>query len=154
MYLVSTVSWGSWYDHVKSYWVEREKRNILYLFYEDMKEVRRTCGPLYNILHGPSMTRAFCKNPPIYSCRTLGVKWSASWGTWTCRCLTRSSAKLWSSRPSKTWRRTRWPTTPASQHRFLIRPSLPSWEKVHMSAPSPVQQKVINPNNLIPRFQN
>ncbi|XP_061765446.1 sulfotransferase 1C1-like [Nerophis ophidion] len=32
------VPWGSWYDHVKGYWVEREKRNILYLFYEDMKE--------------------------------------------------------------------------------------------------------------------
>ncbi|TKS89862.1 Sulfotransferase 1C4 [Collichthys lucidus] len=32
------LSWGSWYDHVKGYWVEREKRNILYLFYEDMKE--------------------------------------------------------------------------------------------------------------------
>ncbi|KAL0984493.1 hypothetical protein UPYG_G00142200 [Umbra pygmaea] len=32
------LSWGSWYDHVKEYWKEREKRNILYLFYEDMKE--------------------------------------------------------------------------------------------------------------------
>lgn len=32
------LAWGSWYDHVKRYWVEREKRNILYLFYEDMKE--------------------------------------------------------------------------------------------------------------------
>ncbi|XP_077595836.1 sulfotransferase 1C2 [Stigmatopora nigra] len=32
------LSWGSWYDHVKGYWEEREKRNILYLFYEDMKE--------------------------------------------------------------------------------------------------------------------
>ncbi|XP_010892614.1 sulfotransferase 1C2 isoform X2 [Esox lucius] len=30
--------WGSWYDHVKRYWLEREKRNILYLFYEDLKE--------------------------------------------------------------------------------------------------------------------
>ncbi|XP_019961228.1 sulfotransferase 1C2 [Paralichthys olivaceus] len=32
------LSWGSWYDHVKGYWVEREKRNILYLFFEDIKE--------------------------------------------------------------------------------------------------------------------
>ncbi|XP_031170789.1 sulfotransferase 1C2 isoform X1 [Sander lucioperca] len=32
------VAWGSWYDHVKGYWMEREKKNILYLFYEDMKE--------------------------------------------------------------------------------------------------------------------
>uniref|UniRef100_A0AAY3ZWR2 Sulfotransferase n=1 Tax=Denticeps clupeoides TaxID=299321 RepID=A0AAY3ZWR2_9TELE len=32
------LAWGSWYDHVKGYWKEREKRNILYLFYEDMKE--------------------------------------------------------------------------------------------------------------------
>ncbi|XP_049615528.1 sulfotransferase 1A1-like [Syngnathus scovelli] len=30
--------WGSWYDHVKGYWEVREERNILYLFYEDMKE--------------------------------------------------------------------------------------------------------------------
>ncbi|KAK6467648.1 sulfotransferase 1A1-like, partial [Huso huso] len=32
------VSWGSWYDHVKGYWEEREKRGILYLFYEEMKQ--------------------------------------------------------------------------------------------------------------------
>ncbi|KAF1373906.1 hypothetical protein PFLUV_G00243790 [Perca fluviatilis] len=32
------LAWGSWYDHVKGYWMEREKKNILYLFYEDMKE--------------------------------------------------------------------------------------------------------------------
>ncbi|XP_054913757.1 sulfotransferase 1C2 [Poeciliopsis prolifica] len=32
------LSWGSWYDHVKGYWVEREEKNILYLFYEDIKE--------------------------------------------------------------------------------------------------------------------
>ncbi|KAJ7984461.1 hypothetical protein DPEC_G00355070 [Dallia pectoralis] len=30
--------WGSWYNHVKDYWLEREKKNILYLFYEDLKE--------------------------------------------------------------------------------------------------------------------
>ncbi|XP_010892610.1 sulfotransferase family cytosolic 1B member 1 [Esox lucius] len=32
------LAWGSWYHHVKAYWNEREKKNILYLFYEDMKE--------------------------------------------------------------------------------------------------------------------
>lgn len=77
--------------------------------------------------------------------RILGVKWSASWGTWTCRSLMRSSARLWSSRPSRTWRRTRWPTTPASQHRCLIIPSLRSWEKVHHSALGLVQENDIDP---------
>lgn len=30
--------------------MEREKKNILYLFYEDMKEVSRTYGASYNVL--------------------------------------------------------------------------------------------------------
>ncbi|KAM3592454.1 uncharacterized protein V6R79_019176 [Siganus canaliculatus] len=37
-FMQGELSWGSWYDHVKGYWAEREKRNILYIFYEDMKE--------------------------------------------------------------------------------------------------------------------
>ncbi|XP_031416444.1 sulfotransferase 1C2 isoform X1 [Clupea harengus] len=37
-FMKGDLGWGSWYDHVKGYWKEREKRNILYLFYEDMKE--------------------------------------------------------------------------------------------------------------------
>ncbi|TWW81310.1 Sulfotransferase 1C1 [Takifugu flavidus] len=35
---IPSVSWGSWYDHVKGYWREKDNKNILYLFYEDMKE--------------------------------------------------------------------------------------------------------------------
>ncbi|XP_062383131.1 sulfotransferase 1C2 [Sardina pilchardus] len=37
-FMKGDLGWGSWYDHVKGYWKERERRNILYLFYEDMKE--------------------------------------------------------------------------------------------------------------------
>ncbi|XP_041829743.1 sulfotransferase 1C2 [Melanotaenia boesemani] len=37
-FMQGELSWGSWYDHVKGYWMEKEKKNILYLFYEDMKE--------------------------------------------------------------------------------------------------------------------
>lgn len=37
-FMRGSLAWGSWYDHVKGYWEEKEKKNILYLFYEDMKE--------------------------------------------------------------------------------------------------------------------
>ncbi|XP_060719783.1 sulfotransferase 1C2 isoform X2 [Tachysurus vachellii] len=37
-FMKGKLAWGSWYDHVKGYWKEKEKRNILYLFFEDMKE--------------------------------------------------------------------------------------------------------------------
>ncbi|KAI4895984.1 hypothetical protein NFI96_025269 [Prochilodus magdalenae] len=37
-FMKGQVGWGSWYDHVKGYWKEKENKNILYLFFEDMKE--------------------------------------------------------------------------------------------------------------------
>uniref|UniRef100_A0ACB8EVQ7 Uncharacterized protein n=1 Tax=Sphaerodactylus townsendi TaxID=933632 RepID=A0ACB8EVQ7_9SAUR len=37
-FMEGEVAWGSWYDHVRRYWDERQNHRILYLFYEDMKE--------------------------------------------------------------------------------------------------------------------
>ncbi|XP_038636609.1 sulfotransferase 1C2-like [Scyliorhinus canicula] len=37
-FLHGQVSWGSWYDHVKGWWEEKDKHRILFLFYEDIKE--------------------------------------------------------------------------------------------------------------------
>jgi len=35
-----TGAYGSWFDPVRGYWERRQEHPILYLFYEDMKEVR------------------------------------------------------------------------------------------------------------------
>ncbi|XP_060138233.1 sulfotransferase 1B1-like isoform X2 [Zootoca vivipara] len=37
-FMAGRVAFGSWYDHVKSWWDKRNGHPILYLFYEDMKE--------------------------------------------------------------------------------------------------------------------
>ncbi|KAM4723093.1 sulfotransferase 1 family member D1-like [Rhinophrynus dorsalis] len=37
-YMKGKVVYGSWYDHVKGWWEKRHDYNILYLFYEDLKE--------------------------------------------------------------------------------------------------------------------
>lgn len=37
-FLSGNVAWGSFYDHVKGWWDQRNKWQILYLFYEDIKE--------------------------------------------------------------------------------------------------------------------
>ncbi|XP_037684889.1 sulfotransferase 1 family member D1 [Choloepus didactylus] len=37
-FMAGKVNFGSWYDHVKGWWEKRKDYQILYLFYEDMKE--------------------------------------------------------------------------------------------------------------------
>ncbi|XP_030063593.1 sulfotransferase 1 family member D1 isoform X2 [Microcaecilia unicolor] len=37
-FMSGNVGWGSWYDHVKGFWEEKDKHDMLYLFYEDIKQ--------------------------------------------------------------------------------------------------------------------
>ncbi|XP_004621744.1 sulfotransferase 1B1 [Sorex araneus] len=37
-FMTGNVAYGSWFNHVKSWWKKKEEHPILYLFYEDMKE--------------------------------------------------------------------------------------------------------------------
>ncbi|XP_043942189.1 sulfotransferase 1C1-like [Protopterus annectens] len=37
-FMQGNVAWGSWYDHVKGFWEKKDQHQILYMFYEDMKE--------------------------------------------------------------------------------------------------------------------
>lgn len=37
-FMKGELAWGSWYDHVRRFWDEKENHRILYMFYEDMKE--------------------------------------------------------------------------------------------------------------------
>ncbi|EHB02032.1 Estrogen sulfotransferase [Heterocephalus glaber] len=35
---LKSVPYGSWYDHVKSWWAKNKDSHVLFIFYEDMKE--------------------------------------------------------------------------------------------------------------------
>lgn len=37
-FMTGNVAYGSWFNHVKSWWKKKEEHPILFLFYEDMKE--------------------------------------------------------------------------------------------------------------------
>lgn len=42
--------WGSWLEHVLGWWEHRDDSNVLFLKYEDLKEVRDNPGPRVIIL--------------------------------------------------------------------------------------------------------
>uniref|UniRef100_UPI00358E3FB3 sulfotransferase 1C2-like isoform X1 n=2 Tax=Myxine glutinosa TaxID=7769 RepID=UPI00358E3FB3 len=49
--MAGEVLWGSWFDHMKKWWSRREKADILYIFYEDMKEdLARATGRVASFL--------------------------------------------------------------------------------------------------------
>lgn len=37
-FLAGNVAYGSWFDHVKSWWEKREEHPLLYLYYEELKQ--------------------------------------------------------------------------------------------------------------------
>lgn len=40
MFFLILVSYGFWYDYVKVWWEKSKNLRVLFMFYEDMKEVR------------------------------------------------------------------------------------------------------------------
>lgn len=50
------VSYGSWYQHVQEWWELSHTHPVLYLFYEDMKEVRAPAATFLHVTRGEAGT--------------------------------------------------------------------------------------------------
>ena len=51
LFFLELVAYGSWFNHVKSWWKKKEEHPILFLHYEDMKEVNRNSFWIIPPLH-------------------------------------------------------------------------------------------------------
>ncbi|XP_043942207.1 sulfotransferase family cytosolic 1B member 1-like [Protopterus annectens] len=50
-FMKGNISYGSWYDHVKKWWENKDRHRILYMFYEDMKkDLRKEVLRIMNFL--------------------------------------------------------------------------------------------------------
>uniref|UniRef100_A0A8C5F2A5 Sulfotransferase n=1 Tax=Gopherus evgoodei TaxID=1825980 RepID=A0A8C5F2A5_9SAUR len=138
-FMAGAVSFGSWYQHVRGWWEKRREQRVLYLFYEDMKEVSPPLPPFPvptprlplplpapappRQSHGPAGSDPL---PP----RTPGVRSARCWRSWGAprpRGWWRPSP---GTRPSPPWSRTSWPTTEPSPPASWTTASPPSCARV------------------------
>ncbi|KAM6362715.1 uncharacterized protein FN964_004547 isoform 2-T2 [Alca torda] len=77
-FMAGRVAYGSWYDHVKDYWERKKDHPILYLFYEDLKEVMDWGGCWYGVWGGGRRG----EHRPVSHRTSAGrlPRWPSSWG--------------------------------------------------------------------------
>lgn len=110
---VSSVVFGSWYDHVNGWWKKKQTySNLHYMFYEDMIEV---CLRLSGCWSPPTtLVSELLLRPAVRFRRTLTAKWTNSATFWDCPPPSRRRGKSYLMHSLTTWKRTTWSTTPQS----------------------------------------
>ncbi|XP_043942206.1 sulfotransferase 1 family member D1-like isoform X4 [Protopterus annectens] len=48
-FMKGNLSFGSWYDHVRNWWENKDRHRMLYMFYEDMKKVLSQTGRITSL---------------------------------------------------------------------------------------------------------
>lgn len=110
---VSSVAFGSWYDHVNGWWKKKQTySNLHYMFYEDMIEVCLTLLGCWSLPSTLVSERLVC--PGVCCCRTRTVKWTNSATFWACPPPWRRRGKSYLMHSLTTWKRTTWSITPQS----------------------------------------